>query len=162
MILHIIAKFQLSSKIRSVSRTPCQQSPYLVDVDGSWWVTWLTGSYSYLTSWLFIWDLQELTLKLLFQYLLIWRSYKENEPNIQNSIHLVHCVFLVFYFLFSAKILSKQTFIYKKGHSCMDGTFYVSNTHQNCLIDISLDYAWVFVFEKFMNLLKNLSFFNHW
>ena len=52
MVLDLCAKFQLSSMIRSVSRTPYPLSPYLEDVDGSWLETWRMGSF--LTSWVVI------------------------------------------------------------------------------------------------------------
>jgi len=74
VILDLCAKFQLFSLIRSVSRTPRPRSPYLEDIEGSWPGTWRTGSS--LTSWSNMWDPQELTLKDLCQYLLIWWSYE--------------------------------------------------------------------------------------
>ena len=44
----------------------------------------------------------------------------------------------------------------------MDGTFYVATIHQNGLIDICLHYAWVAIFEKFINKLKKIKFFEAW
>ena len=40
----------------------------------------------------------------------------------------------------------------------MTGTFHVANIHQNGLIGKSLYYAWVAVFEIFINKLKKQSF----
>ena len=50
VVPNLCAKFQLSSMIRSVSRTPHPWNPYLEEVDGSWLGTWRMGSS--LLSWI--------------------------------------------------------------------------------------------------------------
>jgi len=44
-IIYLCAKFQLSSMIRSVSRTHPSLKSYLEDIDGSWLESWRMGSY---------------------------------------------------------------------------------------------------------------------
>ena len=87
----VCTKFQLSSMIKSVSRTPCPWWEYLEDVESSWQETWRTGSS--LTSWMYLVETKDHILKVSCQYLHCWPSCHKIWNWMNNAVMLIQFLF---------------------------------------------------------------------
>ena len=70
----ILRKFYVNIFVRSVSRRGVKNGGYLEDIEGSWPVTWRTGSS--LMLWMYLVDPKDHILKVLCCYLCVLWSYK--------------------------------------------------------------------------------------